>query len=70
MQGFIVFDYIPRYPEAVKRITEWIQQGKIQRQEYIVDGLENAPAALLALFKGANTGKMLVRVGKEEKSKL
>jgi len=28
----------------------------------VVDGLENMPCAFLGLFKGENTGKMLVRL--------
>ena len=30
-----------------------------------MDGLENAPAALVRLLAGGNTGKMIVRVGPE-----
>jgi hypothetical protein len=41
---------------------EWIAQGKIKAQETVYEGLEKAPDAFLGLFKGANTGKMLVRI--------
>jgi NADPH-dependent curcumin reductase CurA len=34
-------------------------------KETIIDGLENAPAAFIGLFKGKNIGKMVVRVGPE-----
>ncbi|OZJ01364.1 hypothetical protein BZG36_05771, partial [Bifiguratus adelaidae] len=43
----------------------WIIEGKFQRREHIVVGLENAPSALVELFKGSNTGKLLVQVGDE-----
>ncbi len=33
-------------------------------RETVVDGLERAPEAFIGLFKGANTGKMLVRLTK------
>jgi NADPH-dependent curcumin reductase CurA len=31
----------------------------------VFEGLENAPKAFLALFKGENTGKMLVKIGSD-----
>ena len=65
MEGFIVFDYRNRYREAQAELGEWIQQGKIRARSDIVDGLENAPRALLRLFDGSNTGKLLVRIGSE-----
>ena len=37
----------------------------IGHRETVVDGIERAPEAFLALFKGDNVGKMLVRVGPE-----
>lgn len=62
MEGFIVFDYAERYPEAFAAIGGWIQEGRIQAREDIVDGLKNAPTALLRLFDGSNVGKLLVRI--------
>jgi len=62
MQGFIVFDYAPRYAAAVEEISGWIAEGKIQARYDVVEGLENAPKALLRLFDGSNSGKLLVRV--------
>jgi NADPH-dependent curcumin reductase CurA len=29
----------------------------------MIEGIENVPAAFAGLFRGENTGKMLVRVG-------
>ncbi len=65
MEGFIVFDYHERYGEAARAIAGWIEEGKIQARFDIVDDLENAPQALLRLFDGSNTGKLMVRVGPE-----
>ncbi len=72
MEGFIVFDYKDRYPAARQELSEWLAEGKIQRKETIVKGgLEVAERALLGLYKGTNTGKLLVEVKSEaEKSKL
>lgn len=65
MEGFIVFDYAKRYGEAQEAIGRWIGEGRIQAREDVVDGLENAPAALLRLFDGRNVGKLLVRIAEE-----
>jgi NADPH-dependent curcumin reductase CurA len=63
MKGFIIFDYAQRFPEALKDLGQWLQEGKIKRKEYIVKGgLEAAPQGLVDLFAGANTGKTLVEV--------
>ena len=65
MEGFIVFDYKDRYREAQAALGQWVQEGKIQARTDVVDGLENAPQALLRLFDGSNTGKLLIRAGAE-----
>ncbi|MCA1564443.1 MAG: NADP-dependent oxidoreductase [Acidobacteria bacterium] len=62
MQGFIVSDYVARYPEGVGRLGRWLAEGKLKNAENIVEGFENAPRAFLGLFAGENTGKQLVRV--------
>jgi NADPH-dependent curcumin reductase CurA len=65
IQGFIVFDFAPRYKEGLAQLTEWLRQGKLKYREDVVDGLERAPGALIGLLQGKNFGKMLVRVGPE-----
>ena len=65
MEGFIILDYLDRFPEAQLQMASWVIDGKIQHSEDIVDGLENAPAALNRLFTGANTGKVVVKVSEE-----
>jgi len=63
MQGFIVFDYEKQYPEARKEIAQWLEEGKLQRKETIIKGgLKTAEQALLDLYRGVNTGKLLVEV--------
>lgn len=62
MEGFIVFDFEPRYAEAQAQLEEWLRQGRIKTREYIIGGLENAPEALNLLFDGQNTGKTLVEL--------
>ena len=62
MQGFLVMDFAPRFPEGVRELVTWYGQGKIKYRTDTVQGLENAPKALLKLFDGSNTGKLLVQV--------
>ena len=65
MEGFLVLDYVSRFPEAQLQMASWVVDGKIQHAEDVVAGLENAPAALERLFTGANTGKVIVQVSEE-----
>ncbi len=62
MEGFIVLDYAGRYPEAQAAILGWLNEGKLQHAEHVVEGLESAPDALNLLFTGGNTGKVIVRL--------
>jgi hypothetical protein len=62
MTGMVVFDYAARYPEAMKEIAGWIAAGKLKTREDIVEGLQTFPETLLKLFKGENTGKLVLKV--------
>ncbi|WP_068041219.1 NADP-dependent oxidoreductase [Nocardia speluncae] len=62
MEGFLFFDHPEMFPAALAKLAGWVSAGELRWTEDIVDGLENAPAALQRLFDGANLGKQLVRV--------
>ncbi|QJR00197.1 NADP-dependent oxidoreductase [Halomonas sp. PGE1] len=62
MQGFIVFDHWADYPRFLQEVGPLVASGEIDYAETIEEGLERTPEAFLALFEGANTGKMLVRL--------
>lgn len=62
LKGFIVFDYQSRMSEFYSEMGPWVANGTVKSAETVVDGLEQTPDAFLGLFKGANTGKMLVRL--------
>ena len=62
VEGFLVTRFFPRAGEAIPKLAAWIREGKLKYQETIVDGIENAPSAFVGLFKGENTGKLLVKV--------
>lgn len=65
VEGFIVFDYMSRAREAITDLTNWFAAGKIKYRIDVVDGLENALAALGKLFDGSNEGKLIVQVSEE-----
>ncbi|MBS2966302.1 NADP-dependent oxidoreductase [Actinocrinis puniceicyclus] len=62
LRGFIVFDYQPRFGEFAAEMAGWLAEGSIEAAETVVHGLENTPEAFLSLFRGANTGKMLIEL--------
>ena len=63
LQGFIVGDHAEDRPAFEAEVGGWLADGSIVARETVVEGLENAPAALIGLLRGANTGKMVVRAG-------
>jgi NADPH-dependent curcumin reductase CurA len=62
MQGFIVSDYASKFPEAIKQLSQWLEEGKLTYSETVVEGFEQIPQAFIDLFEGKNTGKMVVKV--------
>ena len=61
VQGFIVSRWKSRYPEAIKQMAQWIQEGKIKYDETIIEGFEKMPEAFIGLLTGTNLGKMIVK---------
>jgi NADPH-dependent curcumin reductase CurA len=61
IRGFIIIDHADRYRQFATDMAGWVPAGKIRFRETVVDGLENAPAAFIAMLDGENIGKMLVR---------
>lgn len=63
VQGFIILDHYGERFDAFRRdMAGWLAEGRIRLQEDVVDGLEQAPAALAKLLQGGNFGKTVVRV--------
>jgi NADPH-dependent curcumin reductase CurA len=65
MSGFLAFDYRHRYEEAIARLAAWVRDGRLRYREDVVDGIENCPAAIDALYRGDNLGKRLIRLRAE-----
>jgi NADPH-dependent curcumin reductase CurA len=66
IEGFIVSDHTDRFRDFVAEVGPWVAAGKIACRETMLDGIEQVPAAFAGLFRGDNTGKMLVRVGPDD----
>jgi NADPH-dependent curcumin reductase CurA len=62
MEGFYIFDYVPRWPEAETKLRDWYTAGKIDPAEDQDEGLENMPETLASLFKGTNKGVKINRI--------
>lgn len=63
MQGFLVFDFAKRYPEAIAQLAGWLHAGELQSREDVVrGGLEQFPDVFLRPFRGENTGKLILQL--------
>ena len=62
MEGFVIFDYAPRYHEGIEQLSRWIRGGKLHFREEIVNGIDKAPDAIAALYRGDNLGKRLIKI--------
>ncbi|MFC6021560.1 NADP-dependent oxidoreductase [Plantactinospora solaniradicis] len=63
LRGMLVTDHLKRFPEYIALATGWLADGTLRSETTVVEGIEQAPAAFLGMLRGANTGKMLVRLG-------
>lgn len=62
IQGFLIADYHPRFPEGIEKLQTWLSKGKLTYSETILKGFDKLPEAFLGLFLGQNEGKMIVEV--------
>ncbi|TAL00308.1 MAG: NADP-dependent oxidoreductase [Rhodospirillaceae bacterium] len=66
MEGFLTRDYLPQWPEAKRRLSTWIKEGRIKSREDVQEGFENLPRTFMRLFEGKNIGKQILRVSDPE----
>jgi NADPH-dependent curcumin reductase CurA len=62
VSGFIIFDHWDQYPAFLKDVSPKVAKGEIAYLEDVAEGLENAPDAFIAMLKGGNTGKQIVKL--------
>ncbi|WP_067700617.1 NADP-dependent oxidoreductase [Nocardia jejuensis] len=63
LRGMLVNSYFPLFGEYIGKAAGWLAEGTLRTRETVYEGLDQAPAAFLGVLSGANTGKMLVRLG-------
>ena len=62
LRGFVAPDFMHLYPDFLRDMAGWLKDGKVKYQQTVMDGIAAAPAALIGLMEGKNSGKMLVRL--------
>jgi NADPH-dependent curcumin reductase CurA len=61
MTGFVIFDYANRFREGAAELGAWLQAGELRSREHVVQGdIQQFPEVLLSLFRGENTGKLVL----------
>jgi len=61
-EGFIIFDHVSRFQGVIAQLAAWAKDGGLVFHEEIEAGLDRAPAALAALFRGENRGKKIIQI--------
>ncbi|OZM82774.1 NADP-dependent oxidoreductase [Pseudonocardia sp. MH-G8] len=62
LRGMQVGDHLHRFGEFIGLAAPLLADGSLHTEQTVVEGLDEAPAALLGVLRGANVGKMLVRL--------
>jgi NADPH-dependent curcumin reductase CurA len=62
IKGFLAALYPEHMEEYRALVRDWIAAGKLDYRETVIEGLENAPEALIDLLSGRSVGKMLVQI--------
>jgi len=62
VQGFIVSEHMPLWPQALSELGQRVANGTLKYRETVAQGLESAPEAFIGLLKGRNFGKQLVKL--------
>lgn len=63
LRGMLVSSHFDLFPEWTGKAAGWLADGSLHTEQTVVEGIAQAPEALLGVLRGANTGKMLVRLG-------
>lgn len=62
LEGFTVGNYWQHFGAFAEQTGAWVANGDVVFDETVVDGLDHAVDAFLDLLRGANTGKMIVKL--------
>jgi NADPH-dependent curcumin reductase CurA len=62
LRGFRGSSHVGLLGEMQQEVADWLREGRVRFREWIVDGLERAPEALVGVLRGEAIGKTLVRL--------
>jgi NADPH-dependent curcumin reductase CurA len=62
LRGFRGSSHVARMEEMQRQVGAWLRDGRLRYRETAVNGLENAPDALVAMLGGETIGKTLVQI--------
>ena len=62
LRGFVVSAFGDMQQQFRQEMSGWISSGQLKYHETVFEGIDNATEAFMGLFKGANDGKMLVKL--------
>jgi len=62
MEGFAVTHFTDRFAEAEQQLAAWMRDGGLMLREHVLRGIEAFPEAVVTLFNGVHTGKLLVEL--------
>lgn len=62
VEGFIISDHWDRLPEFLGEVGPMVADGRVRVREDVAEGLDAAPGAFMAMLRGDNLGKQLVRL--------
>lgn len=65
LRGFVATDFMQLRPQFESDMRQWLREGRIKWRETVLDGIDQAPHAMVGLMQGENIGKMLVRLASE-----
>ncbi|MFI8412723.1 NADP-dependent oxidoreductase [Paeniglutamicibacter gangotriensis] len=62
LKGFTVGFYPELHEAFINDMSRWLDSGEIVFEETVIEGLENSVHGFLELMRGANTGKMVIKL--------
>lgn len=62
LRGFVVADILHLREQFNRDMAEWLKTGKLKWKDTVLNGIEQAPHAMVGLMRGENLGKMLVKL--------
>ena len=68
IEGFTVREHLDGYDAFIEQATGWMRDGRLVSTVTVVDGLDRAVHAFQQMLRGANHGKMIVRLADDPTS--